>query len=66
MYVHVHVHVRVCVRVGMKGYLRAHVEHFKYKTITTPLWKEFFLSHFKKQVRGCGYKKLYDRAERNI
>lgn len=31
-------------------YLRAHVEHFKYKTITTKDWKDFFLSYFHKQV----------------
>ena len=36
-------------------YLRAHVENFKYKTITTDDWKEFFLSYFDKQVCGkCG------------
>lgn len=32
-------------------YLRAHVEHFKYKTITTDDWKNFFLSYFDKQVK---------------
>jgi len=31
-------------------YLRAHVEQFKYKTITTDDWKKFFLSYFHKQV----------------
>ena len=31
-------------------YLRAHVEHFKYRTITTDDWKEYFLSYFHKQV----------------
>ncbi|XP_065909556.1 leukotriene A-4 hydrolase-like [Dysidea avara] len=31
-------------------YLRAHVEHFKYKVITTDDWKSFFLSYFHKQV----------------
>ena len=31
-------------------YLRKHVEHFKYKTITTDDWKNFFLSYFDKQV----------------
>ena len=35
---------------AMKGYLRAHVEKFKYQSINTQQWKEFFLEHFKKQV----------------
>lgn len=33
----------------MKGYLRSHVENFKYKTIDSNEWKEFFLQHFEKE-----------------
>ena len=36
---------------GMKGYLRAHVEKFKYGILDSDQWKEFFLEHFKKEVK---------------
>ena len=37
----------------MKGYLRAHVEQFKYKAISTEEWKKFFLKYFQEQVIVC-------------
>ena len=41
-------------------YLRAHVEYFKYQTITTDDWKKFFLSYFHKQVCGYFIRRVYE------
>lgn len=35
---------------GMKAYLKAHVDKFKYGSIDTDQWKTFFLEYFEKEV----------------
>ena len=42
--------VTLILCAGMKRYLRAHVEKFKYGIFDSLQWKQFFLEHFKKEV----------------